>query len=74
MPMLSDLRESGEIEQSADGVWFFCRSEEKEERVKLHVAKHRNGPTGEIDLYFVGSETRFYPVVNAATRAIQTTR
>lgn len=60
MPVLSDLRESGELEQSADVVMFLARAEEKEERVKLHVAKHRNGPEGELDLYFVGSETRFY--------------
>jgi replicative DNA helicase len=63
LPMLSDLRESGEIEQSADVVMFLARAEEKEEHVKLYVAKHRNGPEGELDLYFVGSETRFYPIV-----------
>ena len=63
IPMLSDLRESGEIENSADVVMFLARSEEREERVKLVVAKHRTGPEGELDLYFVGSETRFYPVV-----------
>jgi replicative DNA helicase len=63
MPMLSDLRESGEIEQSADVVMFLARAEEKEEYVKLSVAKHRMGPVGELDLYFVGSEKRFYPVV-----------
>lgn len=59
MPQLSDLRESGEIEQSADVVMFLARSEETKERVKLLVAKHRNGPEGDIDMQFHGSTTRF---------------
>lgn len=62
MPVLSDLRESGEIEQSCDVAMMMSRSEEDESRVKLHVAKHRMGPVGELDLYFRGSENRFYPM------------
>lgn len=59
MPMLSDLRESGELEQSADVVMFLARSEEQQERVKLVIAKNRRGPLSEIDLYFEGSKMRF---------------
>lgn len=65
LPMLSDLRESGELEQSADVVMFLARAEENEVHVKLDVAKHRMGPTGQLDLYFVGSETRFYQLEGA---------
>ncbi len=68
-PQLSDLRDSGSIEQDADVVMFLYRVEEikeKEEQTKvgdhlrLFIAKHRNGPTGEIDLIFRGNRTRFY--------------
>lgn len=69
-PMLSDLRESGSIEQDADLVMFlfreeyYLRPEEVEERgvagkAELILAKHRNGPTGHISLYFHKSYTRF---------------
>ncbi|MCF0104100.1 MAG: replicative DNA helicase, partial [Eggerthellaceae bacterium] len=68
-PMLSDLRESGSIEQDADIVMFLDRSvtpEEAEEdgrpapgEAKLLVAKHRNGPTGVIGLSFEQRFTRF---------------
>jgi len=69
IPMLADLRESGELEQSADVVIFLARAEEKEEYVKLDVAKHRMGPIGQLDLYFVGSETRFYSLDETAVNA-----
>lgn len=62
MPMLADLRESGEIEQSADVVMFLARAEEDETKVKLNIAKHRNGPVGDVDLYFEGATTRFMPL------------
>lgn len=62
MPMLADLRESGEIEQSADVVLFLARAEEDETKVKLNIAKHRNGPVGDVDLYFEGATTRFMPM------------
>jgi len=57
-PKLSDLRESGSIEQDADLVLFIYREDkvrkdsEKKNIAEIIVAKHRNGPTGEIELYF----------------------
>ncbi len=60
-PQLSDLRESGSIEQDADVVMFLYRPDDEDrENIKLLISKHRNGPTGEIDLYFKGNRTRFY--------------
>lgn len=62
-PQLSDLRESGSIEQDADVVMFLYRdNDEDKQAMKLLIAKHRNGPTGEIDLFFRGERTRFYEV------------
>ena len=58
-PQLSDLRESGSIEQDADVVVFLDREEtwnpdtEKKGNAELFVAKHRNGPTGVLELAFV---------------------
>jgi replicative DNA helicase len=67
-PQLSDLRESGSLEQDADIVMFIYR-EEKDPTMSnvthLKVAKHRNGPVGQIDLIFKGNLTKFE---NAATR------
>jgi len=66
-PQLSDLRESGAIEQDADVVMFLYRPENADGDkwsstmlTKLLVAKHRNGPLGEIDLMFRGDRIRFY--------------
>jgi replicative DNA helicase len=62
-PQLADLRESGAIEQDADVVMFIWRPDaEKMEEVKLDIQKHRNGPTGEIDLTFRGDRVKFYGV------------
>jgi replicative DNA helicase len=74
-PMLSDLRESGAIEQDADVVMFIHRDDEGDDEdggggnrgyargsavpVELIVAKQRNGPTGTIDLVFLSEFTRF---------------
>ena len=66
-PRLSDLRESGAIEQDADLVVFLWREKDRPaeegddegEVIKLKLAKHRNGPTGEIDLWFKKKQTRF---------------
>ena len=63
-PMLSDLRESGSLEQDADIVMFLYRenyynSEEPSHITELIVAKHRNGPTGKIHLYFKNDCTKF---------------
>jgi replicative DNA helicase len=66
-PRLSDLRESGAIEQDADLVLFLWRDKDRPaeegdvdgEVIKLKLAKHRNGPTGELDLWFKKKQTRF---------------
>lgn len=61
IPQLSDLRESGSIEQDADVVMFLYRpDEENRSEVNLMISKHRNGPTGMIPLYFRGERTKFY--------------
>ncbi|MEK7587616.1 MAG: replicative DNA helicase [Patescibacteria group bacterium] len=68
VPELSDLRESGSIEQDADVVMFLYRQEGDQTTwgpqipTKLRIAKHRNGPLGEIDLIFRGDRIRFYSV------------
>jgi len=61
MPQLSDLRESGSIEQDADVVMFLHRpDDENRNEILLVLAKHRNGPTGVIPMYFRGERTTFY--------------
>ena len=60
-PQLSDLRESGSIEQDSDVVMFLYREDEDiRESMKLKVAKHRNGPLGTIDLFFRGDRIKFF--------------
>ena len=64
-PQLADLRESGAIEQDADVVMFLYRPETEITptiQTKLLIAKHRNGPMGEIDLIFRGDRIKFYNV------------
>lgn len=62
-PQLSDLRDSGSIEQDADVVLFLYRPDDDDrENAKLLISKHRNGPTGEVDLYFKSNRTTFYEV------------
>lgn len=62
-PQLSDLRESGSIEQDSDVVIFLYRPDEEDRSsVNLLIAKHRNGPTGEMSLYFRGDRIRFFEV------------
>lgn len=72
-PMLSDLRESGAIEQDADLVMFLYREDyykREEERnneredVELILAKHRNGPTGNLKLAFEKNINAFYGIKN----------
>ncbi|HIA26786.1 MAG TPA: replicative DNA helicase [Planctomycetes bacterium] len=65
-PRMSDLRESGAIEQDADLILLLYREEyykpEKEEakgKAEVIIAKQRNGPTGSIDLAFIGEQLRF---------------
>lgn len=60
-PQLADLRESGAIEQDADVVMFLYREDaENIKDVTIDIAKHRNGPTGEIKLVFVPERVKFY--------------
>lgn len=62
-PRLSDLRESGAIEQDADIVLFLYRdvaSEEETNIVKLNIAKHRSGSLATLDLVWKGEYTRFF--------------
>lgn len=65
-PQLADLRESGAIEQDADVVMFIYRPDPDVISniipSKLLIAKHRNGPVGEVDLLFRGDRIRFYNV------------
>ena len=70
-PMLSDLRESGSLEQDADIVMFIHQKDdeipsenEKTTLVELMVSKHRNGPTRNIEMVFIKDLAQFY---NAAT-------
>ncbi len=62
-PQLSDLRDSGSIEQDADIVMFLYRSDDEDrENISLLISKHRNGPTGEIPMFFKVDRTRFFEV------------
>ena len=67
-PQLRDLRESGSIEQDADIVMFLYRDEVYNEATEIPgqadiiVAKHRNGPTGTVSLFFDKAVTRFRDV------------
>ncbi|MFA6000571.1 MAG: replicative DNA helicase [Thermoleophilia bacterium] len=69
-PVLSDLRESGSIEQDADLVMFIYRPRNEdnhlENTAELHLAKHRNGPTRTIDLVF---QEKYASFSSAASRA-----
>jgi len=69
-PRLSDLRESGAIEQDADVVIFLWRKADRIEEtdavgeaIDFSIAKHRNGPTGAGQLYFMKEQTRFVNLV-----------
>ncbi len=65
IPQLSDLRESGSIEQDSDIVMFIYRDDvynpesERKNIADIIIAKHRNGPVGEVSLFFQASQTRF---------------
>lgn len=65
IPTLADLRESGEIENSADVIMFIYRDEyynpdtDKKKIASIIVAKHRGGPVGDVDLFFDASLTKF---------------
>ena len=76
-PMLSDLRESGSIEQDADIVMFLDRSADEAEAsrddrpdegvTRIVVAKNRSGPIGDVDLMFLPASTKFYELDGAHT-------
>ena len=71
IPKLAHLRESGTIEQDADVVMFIYRKasdrgyrpeeipEEEKNIAEVHIAKHRNGPTGLVKLYFQENQASF---------------
>ena len=58
-PQLSDLRESGSIEQDSDSVLFIWNDSVKTSVWELTVSKHRNGPCGKMDVQFHPETTRF---------------
>lgn len=66
VPQLADLRESGAIEQDADVVMFLYREDQETDKwesqilTKLLIAKHRNGPIGQLDFMFRGDRIRFF--------------
>lgn len=74
IPQLSDLRDSGSIEQDADIVLMMYREDYYEEdsdrpgMTDLYIRKHRNGPTGRIELHFKKEQMRFYDVDKAHSR------
>jgi replicative DNA helicase len=72
-PVLSDLRESGSLEQDADIVMFIYRPDQyekdttKQNVAEIIVAKHRNGPVGSVEMIFRGALAKFE---NAATKHV----
>lgn len=66
-PRLSDLRDSGAIEQDADVVMFIHREKEEDQagrsnNAEILIEKHRNGPTGKVDLYFDAEKATFLDI------------
>lgn len=76
-PIMSDLRESGEIEQEADVIGFIYRDGYYDPdspdgmRAEIHIAKHRNGPTGIVDTVWIPERFRFE---NAAKKNVDLNR
>lgn len=70
IPQLADLRESGSIEQDADVVAFIYREEyynpdtDRKKITDIFIKKHRNGPTGGVELYFDNEKQRFRSIDN----------
>ncbi len=68
IPQLADLRESGSIEQDADVVAFIYREDyynpesDRKKLTDIFIKKHRNGPTGAVELYFENEKQRFRSV------------
>jgi len=76
-PQLADLRESGAIEQDADVVMFLYRADPDAVGspipINLFIAKHRNGPTGEINLLFRGDRIKFYSMEHRKEEPVPST-
>lgn len=76
IPRLSDLRDSGSIEQDADVVMFIYREDRykkdtpKQNIAEILIEKHRNGPTGKLDLYFNPQKTTFMNIEKGLTEDI----
>jgi replicative DNA helicase len=72
LPRLSDLRESGALEQDADLIMFLARKENAPDveagTTDLVIGKHRNGPTGRLELVFHAEYTRFDNLASPARR------
>lgn len=75
-PMMSDLRESGAIEQDADIIMFIYRKhdardetipENERNKVEIHIAKHRNGGLGKVEVMWRGQYTTFEDITDTAT-------
>ena len=79
-PRLSDLRDSGSIEQDADVVMFIHREDKgKDESDKTNIAeilieKHRNGPTGKVELYFDEKTTTFLSLEKSSISEFSATK
>lgn len=75
-PVMSDLRESGSLEQDADVVMFIYRDEyyhedsDKKGIAEIIVAKHRNGPVGVVELAFFKDLTKFAPLIKNVDESI----
>lgn len=78
-PRLSDLRDSGSIEQDADVVMFIHRDDKMNENsdrpniAEIMVEKHRNGPVGKIELYFDDKKTSFLSIEKSNFAALEQT-
>ncbi len=74
IPQLSDLRESGSIEQDADIVMMLYRDDyynedtDRQGICDVYIRKHRNGPIGRVELLFKKEQTRFYDIDRVHTR------
>jgi replicative DNA helicase len=76
-PRLSDLRDSGSIEQDADVVMFIHRDDKMNENsdrpniAEIMIEKHRNGPVGKVDLYFDDKKTTFLSIEKSSFSALE---
>lgn len=76
-PVMSDLRESGDLEQDADVIMFLYREEyympntEKKSIAELRLAKQRSGPTGTLEMAWVKEHTKFYNLERQEERSLK---